>query len=567
MVFKRSACKYLKIPRYATAQVELAYIKIDLDMGPGKYLSGSSGAKEPRSKEADFDIKRNISKGSPSSMPNTPIFHAGKSTKQPTMKAESVYPEDIQHALDELQKFTEMVIHTECHNCQNPIMHDFTVSRYFQRWLDKQESGSAFSLCSARCSKPECGAETCIGCGNGIRTKKFTAVGTNGFKLDWCCEDGRLFAFWVALCKYDELELQQQMQSAATVAAHAAQGHSKSKGTGYTSSERPSIFDLMAQPSYSMAIGGGWSGGHIVRGHRTNHSLNFQQSDEKTDPTIAYILSVIIELFPLPADEGKSKKRVPPAQHAMIQLSLLLDKVAGMLRNDSLRNVSTRNEVYYNVIEFVNRLGKRDRTMYLICDQRYTKKRSSGLQVLSARESFTDAGKGEQPLVLGTSKDDMASSVMSCMTKLALQAKQICEQTNDNKYIRSEFGTEQGTMMLKIASRINKIYGCYASSSHENQKQKPMMDNDSLWAAYHEKHRVDHDSAVSHLLSTLIGQEAGSVSGQKKGWMRRIVSEQVEMITGLPQYIFLKTHDSSPHIMKCLIIGPEGTPYEGGLFE
>ena len=496
---------------------------------------------------------------------DTGNLRADTKNKQAAPKTKLLYPEEVATALEDLQKFTEEIIRTKCCACKKPLMHDFKVSHWFQGWIKKHNSGNAFSICSSTCKNSKCGAKTCIGCGREPRTGRFTST-CNGLKLDWCCEDGRLFAFWVALCKYDEIELQQQMESAANLAAHSARGPPISKGTGYAGKQGWGLLAMAPQNSNGMALGGGWSGGRMARGQQMNHALNFQQADEKTDPLIGYILSLIIELLPIPLDDGP-KLRAPPALRAMIQLSLLVDKVADMLRNDSLRDVSKRSEVYNPVLDFVQRLGKRGKTRYLVCDQRFLKKRSSGLQVLSASESFTNDSREDQPLVIAGSKDDLASSVVGCMAKLAAQAKQLAEQTKADQSVKNEFYGETGKSMLQMASKIDKIYSSLATPSYDNQGSKSGKDNACRWDAYHEKHRVDRDSSISNYLCSKVSQAAHSVVNSPRGRIRRIISEQVEMTTSLPQHVFVKVHDSYPHIMKCLIIGPEDTPYEGGMFE
>lgn len=395
--------------------------------------------------------------------------------------------------------------------------------------------------------------------------EKFTST-CQGLNLDWCCESGRLFAFWVALCKYDEMELQQQMKSAAKLAAHAAKGPSISTGTGFVVSQEGhwGALAMSAPHSYGLPIGGGWMGGRMSHGPRINHALNFHQADEKTDPIINTILSLINELLPV---NEEAKIKAPRVLRAMIQLSLLSDKVADMLRNDSLRNVSQRCDVYYSVLEFVERLGKRNETRYLVGDPRYPKKRSSGLQLLSAKESFSDSPEQDQPLVIASSRDGMASSVMGCMEKLALQAKQLTETANATQVITNDFGSNTGQGMLRMASKINKVYGSLVPSQQEQKKGNKAQDNATAWDAYHAKHRIEHDSSIVHYLCTKIAQESQTINHSIPGRMRRLVSEQAEMITGLPQYVFVKAHESLPHIMKFLMVGPEGTPYEDGLFE
>lgn len=49
--------------------------------------------------------------------------------------------------------------------------------------------------------------------------------------------------------------------------------------------------------------------------------------------------------------------------------------------------------------------------------------------------------------------------------------------------------------------------------------------------------------------------------------IKRLVAEASEMETSLPPNLFVKVDEVRPDVMKCLIVGPEDTPYEAGLFE
>lgn len=207
-----------------------------------------------------------------------------------------------------------------------------------------------------------------------------------------------------------------------------------------------------------------------------------------------------------------------------------------------------------------------------MCDQRYTKKRSSGLQVISASESFGYKGKGksaasdeQSPLVIGNSKDDLTTSVVGCMAKLASQAESLSDVTKGDQAIAMEFDSEDGRSIVETAKTVKNLHRALVSHTYEAKHSKKHSDKFAQWDAYHEKHRVDYDSSIEKYLSPKIASDRAYTSPMNR--MRRIVSEQVEMSTGLPQYIFLKIHDSRPDIMKCLMVGPEGTPYEGGLFE
>lgn len=60
----------------------------------------------------------------------------------------------------------------------------------------------------------------------------------------------------------------------------------------------------------------------------------------------------------------------------------------------------------------------------------------------------------------------------------------------------------------------------------------------------------------------------GQASGQlQPGRMKRIMQEISRLHTSLPEGIFVRHGSSRPDVMKVIIIGPKGTPYENGLFE
>lgn len=49
--------------------------------------------------------------------------------------------------------------------------------------------------------------------------------------------------------------------------------------------------------------------------------------------------------------------------------------------------------------------------------------------------------------------------------------------------------------------------------------------------------------------------------------MKRIMQEISRLQTSLPDGIFVRYGSSRPDVMKVIIIGPQDTPYENGLFE
>ena len=57
-----------------------------------------------------------------------------------------------------------------------------------------------------------------------------------------------------------------------------------------------------------------------------------------------------------------------------------------------------------------------------------------------------------------------------------------------------------------------------------------------------------------------------TIVGSKQKRLLRISNELSTLTTSLPKGIFLRVDTERVDVMKALIIGPKGTPYEGGCF-
>ena len=472
-------------------------------------------------------------------------------SKPTNANAATWYPKPVRRALKDLQKWAKAIFATKCRKCKTAyLMEDFDVGQYFAGWMGKRDSKDTFSICSVVCPDQACGAETCLGCGSKPRLGKNTAT-VNGLELDWCCTIGAVFALWVVLCMYDEEELKIQSQSDKFVAANTPQSNmfnsfygGQSKGTGYGA-------------SYSMA-GYGLFG---ISPRPTGARLNFREVGEKTDDMTKSMLAIAIELLP------KDSREAHPALCAMIQLSLLQDKAGTLLRNDSLRNVTPRGNLYYAVFEWVNRLGKHTDLQYLVCNERYPKKRSAGIQTLSIGETYDGINSGtagDRALVLCDLEDGMDPSLFDCMSNLATQSSNIISAA---EAVSGEFQSRSGQDILSIARRIRGIHKSLAQKSRDAQCRPQTKNKAALWQWYHQNYRVEFvPNMISYMRSDL-AQAARSLTYSKPDRVRRIAVEIAEMSTSLPPNIFVKTDEARPDCVKSLIVGPAGTPYEGGLFE
>jgi hypothetical protein len=89
------------------------------------------------------------------------------------------------------------------------------------------------SVCLSVIDCQKCHAATCLGCGRKPSRIK-AKVSTNSNPLTNCCEKGRLFSIWVALCWFDNNELERQARASKTRKEQPKlTKHTRDKGVGY----------------------------------------------------------------------------------------------------------------------------------------------------------------------------------------------------------------------------------------------------------------------------------------------------------------------------------------------
>ena len=453
------------------------------------------------------------------------------------------YPPAIQDAIHQVQKFIATIIDKTCRVCKTMLMHSFDVGAWYQKWISAKGQPEVPSICAVPCPKTKCQALTCVGCGQkprmGISQGKI-----DGFVVDWCCDQGRLFAAWALLCQYDNLELSMQEQSSRREPTDTR--HSRglqpnlAKGTGYSTS-RPRYWPYDSPPG----------------------PLNFKQVDTKTDSSTKKILELTIELFPHKNSKGRP---VAPTLSAMIELSLIQDRVAELLRNDSLQDATKRAGLYFAALEFFKRLGNHPNMSHLVYEERFTKKQSYGLYEISTNADFKGKGKtkASSRLILGEGDDSMTASLVSCITNLAIQSEALLSAS---RAVESEFRTTAGRDVLEIATHVAKLYKSMNPSSATDSKKGESSDKQLTWNEYHKKYGVARDENVFHSLTREFMGIAQAIRHSPPNRIKRLVTEVSEMATSLPPNVFVRVDEVRPDVMKCLMVGPEGTPYEGGLFE
>ena len=93
-----------------------------------------------------------------------------------------------------------------------------------------------------------------------------------------------------------------------------------------------------------------------------------------------------------------------------------------------------------------------------------------------------------------------------------------------------------------------------SSQQREDSSSSPMLFDDMS------------DSSDHYFLNDLINDVAGGGMGNEKQFQRRIMHEYALLQKGLPPSIYVRCYEEYTRLLRCAIVGPDGTPYEKLVF-
>ncbi|KAL6163048.1 hypothetical protein ACJQWK_10644 [Exserohilum turcicum] len=276
-----------------------------------------------------------------------------------------------------------------------------------------------------------------------------------------------------------------------------------------------------------------------------------ETAERRSDRFDQMIFSFLAVLCPSPGNDhnddgplGSFDIQPPKAVASMLVHSKILAKAAELLRNDSLENVTQRSDLYMALIRFLKRVGvhsiSKQEVMYT---DRVVFPDTVNLLTLALKS--TTAGTAST-----------ASPLAECLRKLNLQSSMMIRNA---QRLRTEFTDVRGQDMLWLCREISDL------SSHLCIEQwwtsRRASNSDVLDHGIVEV--PDADIECRYILIN----EARALRQSPPGRIRRLITEITSLKTGLSSGIYVKHAISRPDMMKILIVGPEGTPYENGLFE
>ncbi|QDS69753.1 hypothetical protein FKW77_010147 [Venturia effusa] len=291
--------------------------------------------------------------------------------------------------------------------------------------------------------------------------------------------------------------------------------------------------------------------------------------DNIEDLLLTQVYSVLTKLLPSLLDTGHPFDLNPPEVLAvMLKRSPVLEKAVDLLRSDSLDDMTRRHKLYQVLLGFVERLANHSATAPTVFAPGVVYPADAGL--LSA--SFNDHRYELRSSDKGRFKAETCRALSEVALQMEIPARKMLQRS---KAAEADFGTPDGKNMLDLCRETCKLADFLRANqqphtdepSYRGKGKEPVRPQENL-SKWHQEHCVDEVPDETFSKNFHFWTESSSARGlPSKGRMKSLMTELATLQTSLPRGIYVRHGSSRLDMMKIIIVGPDGSPYEGGLFE
>ena len=267
-----------------------------------------------------------------------------------------------------------------------------------------------------------------------------------------------------------------------------------------------------------------------------------------TDEMFRKYLGLINRFLELPFDPPYREGKVLAG---MIEWSLITDRAAHLLRVQYLRDVTARGPLYKQLFSFLALLGESNETKHLVCGFRHRKESGPGIQDLSL---------GTDKLKEGGEKFDKFPALTTCMNRLFSRCKYALELSHNDPHSLQRETLDMADEISMLRERIKPAPYFYP----DYQSLEPPSGDTRK---FHWQHSFTYEENLVEDIEKSLKDKAQKDFVAANSRISHIETEIFYLLSCLPDGIFLKVDAKRPDIMKCLIIGPNETPFAHGLFE
>lgn len=497
--------------------------------------------------------------------------------EDPNSDAIFLEPEYSAHfTFDSFSDFSNYVKASTCSTCGEPFFQsEADVVKIFQDWYDDRRTLSSLLKCK------RCSASLCIACPSNAFSKRSLAI-TEEMSVSWCCHSGRLLVIWILLCGFDVKYCEMKVKSAeepepprkkpqpvpkvegkgkasakaGQLAQHSGIGYGGDNNYGYHGWD-----DSDEDYDPSMFPGGfSWLSNKVksVKSRKSHwrvtgpgRTLSDQKSQafecqQVMDKLSATVLNLLQHLLPS-LERGHSFDLDPPTLITeMLLESKVLDHCSELLSNDSLDDALLRKRTYDAVLDLVKVMGSHPTT--------------ANLTVF--------LGKPKQPELCNlltqtyrpteSSSDESTPSIADSLRELSKLSGLLLKNAEYHKTI---YNGDSDQEMLSLCRKVSDLWAMLSVQILAPGSQASPAASATEVAAISDV--LDAQICASHSFST----KAQGQTRPAPGRFKRLVSEINVLKTSLPPGIFVRHGESRLDVMKFVIIGPEGSPYENGIWE
>ncbi|KAF2430931.1 hypothetical protein EJ08DRAFT_203695 [Tothia fuscella] len=505
-------------------------------------------------------------------------------TSQLAVVEEEVEEIDMTIDRNSLQQFGQMILKRTCKDCKRGfLVCEKDVVKLTKRWSSLELQMNSILLCG------KCAGSACAGCGFQKESSRWARLARSAKTSQkqaqlpenpiprYCCDQGRLFIVWALLCAAEHQKACKDRRD-SYFSSNVGKGRSsinptrpshfrgKANGTGYGDSHGeygfPASFldDDFGMPSLAPHF-------PFKKRHKPTPPA-FKNPRNDDDQVLEFQFRHLALLLPDLEKFDDFDQEPANVLLPMLKRSPILDKAAELLRNDSLDDITARQNLYTSVLEFMRRLASHPATSDTVYGDRIIYPTDAGLLAVSFGEKKHDLrgrpkARAERALTLGR-----------VVTMLQVPCRSMLQRS---KALEEEFEATEGKTMLAMCRRICELSDFLQANSplprgdtqtYSGKGKAPMKQQETMthWHKEHCVEEVPDDVFMSNFHYVRDAISPSTVVPQK-GRMKQLITEIASLQPSLPEGIYVRHAASRLDMMKVIIVGPQKTPYEGGLFE